>query len=143
MPSLPPASHLCATLTGCHLVDLCPSAQHLAPFGEALSERVRTAGFHVVGEAFHFFAPHAVTGALVLAESHLCFHTWPEYGVVYLDLFTCAHGESAITAMQELVTELAADLFCSTKTNISWHDRNALGSDQTFRSASELSQGAR
>jgi S-adenosylmethionine decarboxylase len=143
MPPLPPATHLCATLNGCYLEELCPSKEHLAFIGETLSARVRSAGFHIVGEAFHFFGPHAITGALVLAESHLCFHTWPEYGVVYLDLFTCAQSDTAVIAMRVLVEDLATDLFCANETNISVYDRNETAANRALRPLPSPSEGAR
>ncbi|HMR10371.1 MAG TPA: adenosylmethionine decarboxylase, partial [Polyangiaceae bacterium] len=43
----------------------------------------------VVGEAFHHFAPQGVSGTLVIAESHISLHTWPEQGYVAVDIFTC------------------------------------------------------
>jgi S-adenosylmethionine decarboxylase proenzyme len=48
-----------------------------------------TAGLVVVAEAFHQFAAAGATGALVLAESHLAIHTWPELNAVTLDLYVC------------------------------------------------------
>lgn len=44
----------------------------------------------VVGEAFHRFSPQGVSGVLLIAESHLSCHTWPENGYVALDLYTCS-----------------------------------------------------
>lgn len=43
--------------------------------------------------AFHKFEPHGVSGVVVLAESHLSIHTWPEYGYAATDIYTC--GETA------------------------------------------------
>jgi len=37
----------------------------------------------------HTFSPHGVTGVAVLSESHLSVHSWPEYGYVAADVFTC------------------------------------------------------
>ncbi|MDP9333855.1 MAG: polyamine aminopropyltransferase [Actinomycetota bacterium] len=37
----------------------------------------------------HRFSPHGVSGVAVIAESHLAIHTWPEFGYVAADLFTC------------------------------------------------------
>jgi len=52
-----------------------------------------------VGELFHRFAPAApdrapggVTGVVLLAESHLAVHTWPELGAVTLDVYVCNFG---------------------------------------------------
>jgi len=49
----------------------------------------RATGATVVGELFHHFSPHGVSGVVVIAESHLAIHTWPEYGYAAVDLFTC------------------------------------------------------
>lgn len=50
-------------------------------------------GLTVVAEAFHGFgtagAPAGATGAVVLAESHLAVHTWPELGAVTVDIYVC------------------------------------------------------
>jgi S-adenosylmethionine decarboxylase len=43
----------------------------------------------VVGEAFHHFSPQGVSGTVVIAESHLSVHTWPEARYVAVDIFTC------------------------------------------------------
>ncbi|RMG17305.1 MAG: adenosylmethionine decarboxylase [Deltaproteobacteria bacterium] len=44
----------------------------------------------IVEETFHTFSPWGVSGVIVIAESHLSIHTWPEYGYAALDLFTCS-----------------------------------------------------
>ncbi len=43
----------------------------------------------IVAEVFHPFTPHGVSGVIVIAESHLAIHTWPEHGYAAVDLFTC------------------------------------------------------
>jgi len=48
-----------------------------------------TVGASVVGETFHRFAPQGVSGTVVIAESHLSLHTWPENGYAAIDIFTC------------------------------------------------------
>ena len=50
---------------------------------------VKDAGLTIVGERFHQFEPQGVTGAVILAESHLAIHTWPENGSVTLDVYVC------------------------------------------------------
>lgn len=51
------------------------------------------AGLEAVGHAFHQFGtpqcPAGSTGTVVLAESHLAVHTWPELGAVTLDIYVC------------------------------------------------------
>lgn len=65
------------------------------------------AGLEVVAAAFHQFSGAGATGALVLAESHLAVHTWPELDAVTLDLYVCNHSrdnraaaETAFLAIQ-------------------------------------------
>ena len=43
----------------------------------------------VLKEVTHEFSPHGLSCVLVIAESHLAVHTWPEHGYVSVDLFTC------------------------------------------------------
>lgn len=51
---------------------------------------VSEAGLHTVGELFYPFPGEGgVTGTVVLSESHLCIHTWPEFGRVSLDVYVC------------------------------------------------------
>jgi S-adenosylmethionine decarboxylase proenzyme len=47
------------------------------------------AGATVVNSVFHPFEPHGVTGVVVLEESHLSIHTWPESGYAAVDFYTC------------------------------------------------------
>lgn len=50
------------------------------------------AGATVINSTFHHFSPYGVSGVVVIQESHLAIHTWPEYQYAAVDLFTC--GES-------------------------------------------------
>lgn len=43
----------------------------------------------IVAVNFHMFSPHGVSGAVIISESHLTIHTWPEYGYAAVDVFTC------------------------------------------------------
>ena len=52
-------------------------------------EAVERSGLTIVGERFHQFEPQGVTGAVILAESHLAIHTWPEMGAVTIDVYVC------------------------------------------------------
>lgn len=54
-----------------------------------LREASAAAGLTVLEAAFHRFEPQGVTGVLVLSESHVSVHTWPELGYAAVDLFSC------------------------------------------------------
>ena len=67
------------------------------------------AGLAVVAEAFHQFAAAGATGALVLAESHLAVHTWPELDSVTLDLYVCNHSQDNRAAAETAYGALRAE----------------------------------
>ena len=48
-------------------------------------------GATVVQKCFHMFSPFGVSGVVIIAESHLSVHTWPELGYAAVDLFTCGN----------------------------------------------------
>ena len=56
---------------------------------DTMMEAAIDGGATIVGQAFHKFSPQGVTGVVAIAESHLCIHTWPEYGYAAVDIFTC------------------------------------------------------
>ncbi len=56
---------------------------------KAMTEAARVSGATVVGSDFHEFKPWGVSGVVVISESHLSIHTWPEYKYAAIDLFTC------------------------------------------------------
>ena len=49
----------------------------------------RDSGLQIVGDAFHQFEPQGITGTVLLAESHLAIHTWPESKFVTVDVYVC------------------------------------------------------
>ena len=65
-------------------------------------------GATVLGESFHRFSPQGVSGVMVIAESHLFIHTWPEYGYVAADIFTCGNSVQPEKAAQTLIRKLGA-----------------------------------
>jgi len=56
---------------------------------ELMLEAASISGSTIVGDIFHHFSPHGVTGVVVIAESHLAIHTWPEFRYASVDIFTC------------------------------------------------------
>ncbi len=57
----------------------------------------------IVGTHFHQFSPFGISGVVVIAESHVAIHTWPEHGYAAVDIFTCGETLSPEVAAQYLV----------------------------------------
>jgi spermidine synthase len=64
---------------------------------EAMVEAADIAGATVINSTFHHFSPYGVSGVVVIQESHLAIHTWPEYGYAAVDLFTCGEMDAWIS----------------------------------------------
>lgn len=73
---------------------------------------VAAAGLTPVGELFHRFtpvvpgAPAGITGVVLLAESHLAVHTWPEQAAVTLDVYVCNLGADNSARARTLLAAL-------------------------------------
>jgi len=65
-------------------------------------------GATIVTSTFHTFNPHGVSGVVVIAESHLAIHTWPEYGYAAVDVFTCGDTVDPWVATKALQEYLKA-----------------------------------
>ncbi len=50
----------------------------------------------------HKFSPHGITGVVLLAESHIAVHTWPEINYVAVDIFTCGRKSMPEKALEYL-----------------------------------------
>ncbi len=74
----------------------------------ALLTAASESGAIVLGESFHRFSPQGVSGVVIIAESHLFIHTWPEYGYAAADIFTCGNSVQPEKAAQILVGKLGA-----------------------------------
>ena len=66
-----------------------PELTQANPLRELCVNAARHAGLTVVVETFFQFEPQGVTGTVLLAESHLAIHTWPEAGFVSVDVYVC------------------------------------------------------
>lgn len=77
--------HLLAEFTGC---DPAPLAD-LEQVTSAMLRAAEASGATIVTHSFHHFSPHGVSGAVIIAESHLAIHTWPEYRFAAVDFFSC------------------------------------------------------
>jgi S-adenosylmethionine decarboxylase len=82
--------------------------------GDYCVAEVRTAGLQAVAQLFHTFEPAlggslpGVTATVLLAESHLCVHTWPERMAVTLDVYVCNFGGDHAARAHALLDSLLA-----------------------------------
>jgi S-adenosylmethionine decarboxylase len=65
-------------------------------------------GAVVLGSSFHRFSPQGVSGVVVIAESHLSIHTWPEFGYAAVDVFTCGTSVNPEKAAEVLIDRLGS-----------------------------------
>ena len=54
-----------------------------------MCEAALACGATIVQKNFHHFSPYGVSGVVVIAESHVTVHTWPEHGYAAVDIFSC------------------------------------------------------
>ena len=112
--------HLTADLRGCALSR--PPMTNLDALRATCLDAVRAAGLVAVGELFHRFVPGPVgehlaaagiTGVVLLAESHLAVHTWPELEAATLDVYVCNLGTDNSAKAEALLAALI-DAFAPT-----------------------------
>ena len=107
-------THLTADLQqcACDAVWLTDAAR----LGERCVLAVQAVGLQPVARLFHSFggadggegAPSGVTATVLLAESHLCLHTWPELQAVSLDVYVCNVGGDHSAQARALMDALVA-----------------------------------
>lgn len=109
--------HLIADLRGCASARGVGGSPMTDPavLRAACLDAVHAAGLQPVGELFHRFAPDAggaqsgITGVVLLAESHLAVHTWPELNATTIDVYVCNfQGDNSARADRALEHLVAA-----------------------------------
>jgi len=75
---------------------------------QGLLEAAIASNSTVVNYGFHRFKPHGVSGYVLIAESHISIHTWPEYGYAAVDVFTCGEHTDPWKGLEILKKRLKA-----------------------------------
>jgi S-adenosylmethionine decarboxylase len=101
--SPPLGRHIIVELCDCPLATLADADL----VERALVAAAERSGATILGHRFHRFAPHGVSGVVIIAESHLTIHTWPEHGYAAVDIFTCGPAMQPERAVEALVEALA------------------------------------
>ena len=65
----------------------------------------------VLNENFHQFKPYGITGLILLSESHISIHTWPENGYAALDIFTCGERSLPKKALEYIIKHMNINNF--------------------------------
>ncbi len=77
--------HILVEFIGCNSDVL----NDVAMIEKGMIDAAQDAGATVIQSSFHHFSPYGVSGVVVIQESHLAIHSWPEYQYAAVDLFTC------------------------------------------------------
>ncbi|NGP45017.1 S-adenosylmethionine decarboxylase proenzyme [Bacillaceae bacterium SIJ1] len=96
--------HVIAELWGCH-VDKLNDMKYIE---ETFVEAALQAGAEVREVAFHKFAPQGVSGVVIISESHLTIHSFPEHGYASIDVYTCGDQIDPNVAAHYIAQELEA-----------------------------------
>lgn len=102
---IPLAKHTLIDLRGCDRDKLI----QVPTVRQILLEAARVAEATIITDHFHQFSPYGVSGVIVISESHLCIHTWPEYRVASVDLFTCGTSVKEDRLIEFLKNVLGAE----------------------------------
>jgi S-adenosylmethionine decarboxylase len=96
--------HLLIELQDCNKEAL----NDLAYLRESMLTAAIECGAEVLGDSFHRFSPQGVSGVVVIAESHLSVHTWPEHAYAAVDVFTCGTTVRPEIAAEVLIDKLGS-----------------------------------
>jgi S-adenosylmethionine decarboxylase proenzyme len=97
-------THILAEFTNCD----CSTLDNTELIEKHLTASARASGATIVQTVFHRYNPHGVSGVIVIAESHISIHTWPEYGYAAVDFFTCGDTVDPRKACEHLQSALGA-----------------------------------
>jgi len=104
MATKPLGRHVLAEIFGCDF-DL---LNDMGKVEEIMVNAALEAGAEVRECVFHKFSPQGVSGVVVISESHLAVHTWPELGYAAVDVFTCGERVDPWNAVRYLRTRFNA-----------------------------------
>ncbi len=96
------ARHLLLELKGCRHDRL----NDLDFIRDALRDAALAAGATIIKDSFYQFAPYGISGVVIIAESHLSIHTWPEFDYAAVDIFTCGMSTNPEKAAGLMVQRL-------------------------------------
>ncbi|MGG0175491.1 MULTISPECIES: adenosylmethionine decarboxylase [Bacillaceae] len=97
--------HVISELWGCNTEKL----NDMKFIEETFVDAALRSGAEVREVAFHKFAPHGVSGVVIISESHLTIHSFPEHGYASIDVYTCGDRIDPNVAANFIAEALEAD----------------------------------
>lgn len=82
--------------------------ENLSVIKKILTEAAKISRATIIHTKLHKFSPQGITGYVLLAESHISIHTWPEYRYIAVDVFTCSHTMLPEAAVEYLINTFQA-----------------------------------
>ncbi len=99
--------HVIADLHGVKNVEFYDQVENMR---NLLYAAASIAKMNIVGEAFKQFSPQGSSGALIISESHITYHFWPEFQFMSLDILTCGAEGDPQAALDYLLSYLNPDM---------------------------------
>lgn len=108
-------------ITGFHIVGKVFTSEegkmkNMEAFRPFLSKLIKHKGLNELGSSYHQFSEGGFTGVVILAESHVSIHTWPELQCLMLDVYLCNYSRDNTLICRELFAEIC-EFFSPTKIN--------------------------
>lgn len=91
---------------------------------KAMIKAANDANATIIQVTFNQFEPYGVSGVVVLAESHISVHTWPEYGYAAVDIYTCGLTASPEKALESLKKSFKSKKVFYTKLSRGMSEKN-------------------
>ena len=99
----PRGVHFIVEVSGCGEV-----ITDVSKLQDILVEAARQANAQVWSVSFNRFPPNGVSGVVVISESHLAVHTWPEENYMALDIYTCGAKSMPLKAVEYVLEKVEA-----------------------------------
>ncbi len=96
--------HIIVELSGCDE----NSINEITEVEKTMLEAAKQANATIIKSVFHKFSPVGVSGVVVISESHLSIHTWPELGYAAIDIYTCGNTTKPFKACYYLAKKFKA-----------------------------------
>jgi S-adenosylmethionine decarboxylase len=104
-------THILCELSGCDAAML----TDVEAVSEMMVQAALEANATPIEKAFHRFQPQGVSGVVVIQESHLSIHTWPETGYAAMDFYTCGDHTDPWAACEYAAKQLGAKTMLTTE----------------------------